>query len=317
MSSPIRKGPSKEQVQGARYFGSITTFEKAPALRDLLTSLVKHGYAGAQYTWHIADDGAGLSYFSHEQQKEMPSTVEIYEEFKPKFHKLVLQYGKEKRKGIGANKNRGIHYFLNNTESEFCMLLDDDIIFINGGFFEELEKVLGANTREDRVKGSYSLNHISGYWTDYPGDDYFDNTKQQPMSISRKGWFDDFPIEALGDAGVEYRKGTMGCSNFYTRKTLQDILYFNTFSRYGFEHTIHSSRSLLRTDRKSPVLYPMYDMCSHYYVGNQIANNYFDSHEEIAKADPEFQRIMNSFTFGLNLKNKDHGLNLEEEVVLE
>ncbi len=301
----------------SKYFGSITTYQKAPALRDLLQSLIDYGYNGSDYTWHIADDNAGKPYFSVEAQEEMVGAYEVYLEFKDKFHKLVLHHGKVPRLGIGANKNRGIHYFLNSTESQFCMLLDDDIIFINGGFFEELEKALGANTVNDPITGDRSLNHICGYWTDYPGEDYFDNTKQQMMSISRKGWFDDFPIVSLGEAGVEYRGGTMGCSNFYTRKALQEVMYFNTFSRYGFEHTIHSSRSLLKTDKRSPVLYPMFDLCSFYYVGNRIANNYFDSHDEIAKADPQFQEIMTSLNFGLNLKNKEHGLNLEEEVILE
>lgn len=299
----------------SKYFGGITTYQKAPALRDILQSLVDHGYAGSEYIWHIADDNAGAKYFSEEKKVEMPSAVEIYNEFKPKFHKLILQHGKTPRLGIGANKNRNIHYFLNHTKAQHCMLVDDDIIFINGGFFEELEEVLKANTNEG-PGAKYSLNHICGYWTDY-NEDYFDNTKQQMMSVSRKGWFDDFPIEALGARGCEWRKGAMGCSNFYTRKTLQDVLYFPTFSRYGFEHAIHSGMSLLRTDKRSPTLLPSYDMTHHYYIGNCVANNYFDSHLEIAKADPLYQERLNSFNFGLNTKNKDHGLNLKEEVILE
>lgn len=316
---PLKLGPSKEVPKHkAKYFGSITTFEKIPALRDLLQSLVDHGYAGENYIWHIADDGGAQPYFSNEKQVDMPSAKEVYEEFKPKFHKLVFQYGKEQRLGIGANKNRGIKYFLDNTEAEFCMLYDDDIIMVAPGFFEELEQVLKENTSDDPVTGRYSLNHISGYWTDYPGKDYFDNTKKQMMSQSRTGWFDDFPVEALGNRGLEWRKGTMGCSNFYTRKALQDILFMDVFSKYGFEHTCHSARSLLRTDRRSPALYSMYDMCSFYYCGNQICNNYTDSFDEVQKADPLFQDRMNlEIARGLRLKVKDPGFLIEDETILE
>lgn len=298
----------------SKYFGGITTYQKAPALRDILQSLVDHGYAGSDYIWHIADDNAGATYFSEEKQIEMPSAIEVFEEFKPKFHKLVLQHGKTPRLGVGANKNRNIHYFLNHTKAQHCMLVDDDIIFINGGFFEELEEVLKANTY-DGPGAKYSLNHICGYWTDYH-EDYFDNTKQQMMSVSRKGWFDDFPVEALGERGCEWRRGAMGCSNFYTRKALEDILYFPTFSRYGFDHAVHSGRAYLKTDKRSPCLMASYDMTHLYYIGNQIANNYFDSHEEIAKADPFYQKTMNDLNFGIGLKVKETGWDIKKETIL-
>lgn len=313
------------------FFLSFSTYQKTDAAQALLDSLIQHGYADSAQI-HLADDNAGRPYTiyrdkntSHPCWNNLPkdvtehsmrSAVDLYEEYKAKIPDLALSYGKE-RLGIAGNKNRSIYYFLEKTKAEHCLLLDDDIVFRAPGMLEEWRQVLQDNTF---VRNGYrsQLSHLTGFWTDF-NPDYIDPLKNQPWAVSREGWFKDFPVEALADqrGKVEWRKGTMGVSNFYTRRALQAVGYYDTnLSKYGFEHTLHSARVLQLVDKRAPNLYPLYYNCARYFIGQNIANNYFDAAEEAAKADPIFGRRMREIGLGINLSVKNSGLKQSKETIL-
>lgn len=311
----------------SKFFISITTFQKSDALKVLLDSLIALGYAD-QAVIHIADDNAGKKYEvlretnpSHPIWKTktgqqfdsmtLDSAADVYEEYRAKISELHISYGPE-RGGIGINKNRGISYFLQKTKLEYCLLLDDDIVFRLPGMLEEWADVLKANTGE--VMGQkFTLNHLTGYWTDFDPD-YIDPLKGQAWSVSKAGWFNDFPMVYLGDR-VEWRGGAMGCSNFYSRKCLDEIMFYDIFTKYGYEHTVHSARAMLKVDKRSPVLYPIYDYCSKYFIGQSIANNYSDAAEEAQKADIMYQERMGYVCAGEKLLIKDPGFDPKLEKV--
>lgn len=310
---------------------AISTFQKVDALEGILKSLLNNDYG--RFTTVICDDFAGKPYQitrsgneghpcwrlpenSGKDAVEMPSAIEIYEKYKQEFRSLSLIHGKG-RGGISINKNRGIWYFLNKTKDDYLLLLDDDILFHTPGMVEEWIEVLKANTNEG-PGAKYSVSHINGTWQDYdPG--FFDKLRGRPMIESRKAWDADFPIEALGEKGLEWRKGSQGCACFFTRKAVESVGFFDQLgSFYGYEHAVYSSRVNLRVDRRSPVLYGVFDYSAKYFIGNSISNNYNDATVEAAKADPIYQRRLNNeIAMGINLKVKDPGFKIDELTILE
>lgn len=309
---------------------AISTFQKVDALEGILKSLLDNDYG--RFTTVICDDFAGKPYqitrsgngghpcwnLPENEAKasvDMPSAIEIFNKYKKEFRRLVLVYGKD-RGGISINKNRGIWYFLEKTKDDYLLLLDDDILFHAPGMVEDWIEVLKANTSE--TQPCYSLNSLCGTWQDYdPG--FFDKLRGRPMIESRKAWDADFPIEALGENGLEWRKGSQGCANLFTRKAVEAVGYYDLLgSFYGYEHAIYSSRVNLKVDRRSPVLYGVFDYSAKYFCGNSISNNYNDATTEAAKADPVYQRRLNQeIAMGINLKVKSPGFNIKELTVLE
>lgn len=310
---------------------SVTTFQKSDALRTVLGSLLEHGYDKVAKV-HIADDNFGESYVLTDKGNpnhpkilagasfvEMESALDVYEDMKGEFaNGLALSYGKE-RGGISINKNRGVYYYLNKTQAPYLLLIDDDIRFIRPGLIEEWAQVLKDNTYTNEAGARYTLNHLTGYWSDIEIDpetwkDNFENG--QAWSVSKKGWFDIFPVEALSPK-VEWRKGCMGVSNFYTRVAVEAVQYYDVLpGKYGYEHSLHTSRVMQKVDHKSPCLFPIYDYSEYYFVGQAIPNNYSGTVEEAQKSDPKYQEIMNSFMFWQNLKNKNPGFDIRKEVIL-
>ncbi len=310
---------------------AISTFQKVDALEGILKSLLDNDYG--RFTTVICDDNGANPYkilksengghpawkLPENQEKElieMPSAKEIFLKYKKEFSRLAFAHGKG-RGGISINKNRGIRFFLEKTKDDYLLLVDDDILFHSPGLIEDWVNVLKANTNEG-PGARYSLNQLTGTWQDYdPG--YFDKLRGQPLSVSREGWYKDFPIEALGEEGLEMRKGSMGCCNLFTRKAIEAVGFYNVLTKYGYDHSLFSSRVALRVDKSSPSLFPVFDWSSKYYVGNSISNNYNDATQEAALADPIYQNLMNQLSYGKGLKVslKDSGLNLEEEVILE
>lgn len=314
---------------------SVTTFMKSDGLRVLLQSLLDTDYDSIAKI-HIADDNAGARYQITREgnpnhpfwktklgqqfdEYTMDSAVDVWEDMKGKFDNgLSISYGNEPRAGISVNKNRGIYYYLNKTQAPYLLLIDDDIRFIKPGLIEEWAEVLKANTNEG-PGAKYSLDHLTGYWSDIDidPDEWKDNFENgQSWSVSKKGWFDIFPVEALGEM-VEWRKGCMGVSNFYTRKAVEAVQYYDLLpGKYGYEHSLHTSRVMLKVNNRSPQLFPIYDYSEYFFVGQAIPNNYSGTVEEAQKSDPKYQEIMNSFNFGLNLKQKNPGFDIKKETIL-
>lgn len=309
---------------------SVSTYEKSDALEGILKSLLNNDYG--RFPTVICDDGAGKPYqvtrsgndghpawrLPENEGKDsidMPSAVDIYHKYKKEFSKLALVHGKE-RGGVAVNKNRGVYYYLEKTKLDYILLLDDDILFHAPGMVEEWIEVLKENTHEG-PGARFSLNHLNGTWQDYdPG--FFDKLRGRPMIESRKAWDADFPIEALGNRGLEWRRGSQGCACFYTRKAIEAIGYYDCYSKYAFEHSLMSSRALLKVDKRSPVLYPVWDASALFFIGNSISNNYNDSASEAEKADPFYQRRLNQeIGMGINLKVKAPGFNIKDLIILE
>lgn len=315
-----------------RYYCSVSTYLKSDALRAYLKSALEHGY-DKNCHFNISDDGQAQRYTlttennpNHPLIKagatsvEMDSAKEVWEEFKGEFASgLSLCYGAS-RGGISKNKNRGIRYFLEKQKgAQFFCMTDDDIVYVAPGLFEELEDTLRANTNKEKMP-FYSISHINLTWSDPTGTAESAFEGGSNWNTARDGWFKTFPVEALSDdQRIEYRKGAMGCCCFFTRQTIEDIMYMGNFggSLYGYEHSTMSGRSLLKTDKRSPVLLPSYYYSEQFIQGQAVPNAYGGTVEEAAKADPFYQKALNDLNFGIGTKIKDHGLNIKTEVMLD
>jgi hypothetical protein len=293
-----------------------------------LKTFLEHRYD--DHFIHIADDGNGERYTLNQAETpdhyiwksgatsphEMESALEVFNDLKKEFRNgLALSYGP--RMGIWGNKNRGIYHFLERCkEATHLCLMDDDLRMKAPGFMEELADVLDKNTFEHPINGKTSLSHINTTWSDSSGD-FYDPLKQQSWKISRDGWFETFPLEAVSYR-CEWRKGSMGCATLFTRKTIEDIGYMSNLggSLYGYEHSLYSGKSLLKTDRRSPQLLPSYDATELYMEGGAIPNAYSGTVEEAAKGDPHYQRRMNDYAFGLGLKETSPGFDPKKETIL-
>src|SRR5271166_3297646 len=96
----------------------ITTFKKNAVLKCILDSIDKHGYSSGNPVV-VADDLPGES-------------LELSREYSS-----VKAYLTGNRHGIWANKNRIIRYFLEESEADALLLLDNDIEFTRPGFLKE------------------------------------------------------------------------------------------------------------------------------------------------------------------------------------
>lgn len=306
---------------------SITSFMKSDSLRALLETMLKFKYD--DHRVHIADDNNGERYLLVQETNpnhpiwktgatsphEMESVLDVYNSLKKEFRNgLSLSYGP--RMGIWGNKNRGIQFFLERyKEGTHLCLMDDDIRMIKEGFMEELADVLEKNTSTEAPR--FSLSHINTTWSDPSGTAESAFEGGSNWNVARDGWHRTFPVEALGDR-VEFRKGAMGCLSLFTRKTVEQIGYMSSLggSLYGYEHSLYSGKSLLRSDGRSPCLLPSYDFSEAYFWGGAIPNNYGNTVEEAAKGDPYYQKAMNDYNFGLGLKCKTSGLDHKKETIL-
>lgn len=267
---------------------AISTFQKTNALEVLLTSMLKHGYGA--YTIVINDDNAGLPYtvknpiWDNSDSVDMPSTIEIYNKFKPQFPDLNLTYGKTIRRGVSINKNRGISFFLKETNCDYLLLLDDDQEFIAPNYIEALIEACRLN----------NLNHITSMWTDKPGEG--------KLQLSGNTWENDFPVEAQG-YNVTFHSGCHGSGNFYSRPCIKKIGYYDLLpGKYSFEHSLHSARAMRFVDKRTPLWYPQFMLTYQYLVGQSIPNNYFDTAKDISLNEPIYKERLKEIFDGLSSK---------------
>lgn len=310
---------------------SVSTMWKSDALDVILESLWRHGYFETSAI-HVADDGFGLPYqvkrsenpnhplilASDKDVIDMPSALGIVNKHRALGRDVKLSYGKE-RGGISINKNRGIYYFLNKTDCKYLLLLDDDQELVAPGLCEELKEVLDQNTSNDPITGRYSCSHVSLTWSDSSGGTFEDRFAGGTWADAQKTWFSQFPVEALGWR-LEWRRGAMGVGQFASRPAVEAVLYYDRLgdSKYGYEHVLWSSRLYSLVDKRSPVLYGVYDASELYLRGQAIPNNYGGTVEEAQKADPIYQfRLNNEIAQGLKRKVKDPGFDPTEETILE
>jgi hypothetical protein len=128
-TSPSRiKRPMKHHLH-------IKTFKKPVMLEALLLSLEQHGYVGDQVTLTVGDDNPGES-------------LDVLKKFN-----FVDAYLTGNVHGIWANNNRGIKYFLEESDADALLVLDNDIQFTESGMLEELENANRCDHQE----------HITGF----------------------------------------------------------------------------------------------------------------------------------------------------------
>lgn len=186
---------------------AISTYKKNGALQELLTSLIDNDYP-TTCDILICDDGSG-------------EARELVKDYSP------ILYIESKNPGsIARNKNRGIKYFLENTQYEYLILLDDDLLVRSPGLVEAL------------IETEYP--HITGYlgkYTEGVGIEA-DERKQ----FSGNAFFDDFKPKGKTDKGVMFCPGAQGIMLFLTREIAEKAKYFHVPpGRYGYEHSIYSN----------------------------------------------------------------------------
>jgi hypothetical protein len=266
---------------------AISTYKKNQGLDELITTLLNNDYDKAS-TILITDDNDG-------------EAKSVYEKYR-KECKLVYITGPNG--GIARNKNRAIKYFLSKPHFNRLSLLDDDLLFVKPGLFDDLEGCL------DDIK----LPVITGLWSDYTA-----NPEQNILGASGNGWFDDFPpIGYSKNLRVSFHEGCHGCLKYLKREAVEAVGFFNVLPLgYGFEHSLYISR-IMKQFNQCPRLFPIFRFSSYYYHGNKIPNNYEVDHEEVFKINgAEHDRILTDVFNGYSIYNKEHGLNKKKERCLD
>lgn len=207
---------------------SVTTYKKNEALRVFISTYLQHGDLERLSHFVICDDDA-------------PNAKEVFEEFKPAFQGK-LRYIGGSRVGIAKNKNRGILFFRDHTESKHLILFDDDIMFVGSG----LEKAC----IDSRWK------HITGY---LESEDHF---------------FKLFPPFAE-DENLWFCAGSQGMFLYLRRECVEKVGFMPTHlkSIYGFEHDWYSNM-INRSFGMHPKYYALLKGCQNYFTTQQVPNNY-------------------------------------------
>lgn len=257
---------------------AVSTFKKPEALKGNLNSLLEHNYHEGNKVLVSDDDNQ--------------SSFKALDEFKGK---LDLAYISSERKGIWANKNRCIYYFLEKDKSDHLVLSDDDIKLLRPGLLDYAIRVL-RDTKEPHI-------------TMYLGG--------QVDFLTGNGHFHVFPILAQTD-DVLWTQGCQGIFTLYSRECIEKIGYFNKMPYfYGMEHTLHSARAL-RMYGKSPDLYPMLASSPKFIRCQGIANNYEVDREKISNQNGiAFQKLMVTIRNGEGLLVDDPGFKPKKETIKE
>lgn len=247
---------------------AVTTYKKPEALRGWLDSCQA---IGSLHSVAVCDDNDG-------------ETKEIVEEYKLRFP-FPLHYLSGERQGIAGNKNRGIQWFLSQTDAApYLLLSDDDIKFSEAPVHTELEA--GIGDRFIRAYFGTGLEHITGYLGNYADP------------LSGNPFFEQFPPIAEDDY-LYHCGGSQGLLLFFTRNIVEKVGYFSLWRGvYGYEHVDYSMRCG-RMDGRCPELYPILKHCNQYFRCQGIGNNY--------SADPKdnekqyFQKRVDAYV-GVNLR---------------
>lgn len=264
----------------------VTTFRKNPALRVFIESYLKYGDLDNLAHFVICDD-------------EFPTAQPVYDEFKDQFNGKLRYLGgpleqkirtkkgkiittkleKAERVGIARNKNRGIKFFLEETNDDHLYLFDDDIEFIDSG--------LEANVLEA------NWTHITGYLADY----------RDPMSML--GFFQQFPPFHETEH-LYWCMGSQGVMLYFYRSAIERLGYMNHDwpGKYGYEHSVHSAR-LSRIEGFYPEYYAILKGCPYFFRTQQVANDYAAVPQENAAM---FQALLDKVYTGYALKVHEPGV---------
>ena len=202
----------------------IKTFRKNQILEDNLASLRQNGM----------DEGNVITIGDDEPGNALP----VFEKFD-----FVKAYLTGNKHGIWANNNRGIKYFLEETDCEALMILDHDVLFQKPGILEQLELAC----QEDRQQ------HITGFVKGVDGSDGLQTT---------------FPFQ-FESKRLKWHPGSHGVLLWQTRELVQKVKYQLTYPYfYGAEHAEYSHRLLSAQGYAALWCYPVLKRSPKYFIQN-------------------------------------------------
>jgi hypothetical protein len=247
----------------------IKTFKKPTMLNALLESLELHGYVRDEVSISVGDDNPGES-------------LEVLSKFT-----FVDAYLTGSVHGIWANNNRGIRYFMEETNADALTILDNDIQFTEAGMLEELEQAYSHDRQE----------HITGFVMGLDGID---------------GLQVVFPFVAESNF-LKWHTGTHGCMFWQTRRMVEAVGYQLEYSYfYGAEHAEYTHRCLA-VQGQSLGLYPVLKNSAKYFSLNPLDRRVYDFDIDTVMATNQAkmkERDAQTIS-GLNLKEASHHLGEE------
>lgn len=254
---------------------TISTFKKNEACEQLIESLLNNNYKERIV---ITDDSDNFN------------ALPVYNRFRKEAE--ITYLGGSVNAGISLNKNRGIKYFLEHSQYNNMLSLDDDLLITKSGLIDHLDMIC----KED------DLQFTTGFWT----DKVFKGELKQLWGTG--GWSDQFPVKAES-AWNTWHGGCHGCLVFYRRTAIEKVGYFNKLSlKYGFEHSLYCSR-ILRAFGLCPELFPIMKFSRTWFHGNDIPNNYeIDVSKVFEINGAEHSRLLLKVYEGKGLTIEDHGL---------
>lgn len=239
-------------------------------LHDFLSSLAEHGYADAGNIITVGDDNPG-------------ECLDILEKFP-----FVDAYLTGNVNGIWANNNRGIKYFLENTDAEALLLLDHDIQFIRGSILQEIENASRVDRQEHVIGFARGLDGINGLQVVFP-------------SVAES----------------EYLKWHPGCHGYLfwqTRALVQKVGYQLAFDYfYGAEHAEYAHRCLVSQGYSSLTLYPILKRSDEFFKLNVNDWRQYDVDiDHVMETNQKQMHERDAQTIKRrNLLEKDHHLDAE------
>jgi hypothetical protein len=248
----------------------IKTFKKPTMLEALLVSLQRNGYIRDGVTVTVGDDNPGES-------------LDILTKFN-----FVDAYLTGNVNGIWANNNRGIKYFLEETDADALLVLYNDIEFTESGMLEELENARRCDRQE----------HITGFVKGLDGID---------------GLQVVFPFIAESKY-LKWHPGTHGVMFWQTRKLVETVGYQLEYSYfYGAEHAEYTHRCLAAQKNSTLGLFPVLKNSSKFFRLNpdDLRVYDFDIDQVMATNQRKMQERDALTISGLNLREDSHHLRNE------
>ena len=224
----------------------VTTYNKNPALRVWMETFLEHRDDRVKNVV-ICDDS------------DESNALEVFHEFNTKMPKdCNLHYRGGRRVGIARNKNRGLKFFMQETDARFVVLWDDDVEFVGPGIETQL------------LKAEYA--HITGYLGDIRDAD--GNMQHIPFGATGNPFFVTFPVAGETDY-LCFCAGSQGVMLFCVREVIERVGYFDVDWKgyYGFEHSIWSNR-INRGFGICPDWFAILKGCERYFQTQQVPNTY-------------------------------------------
>jgi hypothetical protein len=252
----------------------VKTYKKPQILRDFLASYERFGYHESENILTIGDDNPG-------------ECLEVLNQF-PWVHAYLVG----NVNAIWANNNRGIKYFLENTDADALLQADHDIEFLAPGLFEEIERAYETDNQH----------HITGYVHGIDGVD---------------GLQVVFPYVAESQF-LKWHPGCHGQVAWQTREIVERVGYQLSYDYfYGAEHAEYTHRCLVAQSQTSIKLYPVLKRSTEYFwLNRNDFTAYPVDYEHVTQTNQQKMLDRDADTSrGRNLLQAEH--NLDKEIIVK